>query len=137
MRRRLLLPLLLAGFGVATPIAAASPEVRLTIVHVMQGCHVWGDGSGTVLGATKTIKVKPGTRLSVRINCPMDFDVVQAAGPKLALGDPRWHMGTAHTLVFKKKGVYRLQATNVQSPEEVGLETMGPVNVLHLVVRVG
>jgi hypothetical protein len=111
--------------------------VVLSIVHVMQGCHVWATHDGRALGASKTYVVKPGTRLSIRISCPMDFDVVQTAGPKLALGDARWHTGTSHTLVFKTKGVYRLQATNVQSPEEVGLQTLGPVNVLHLVVRVG
>jgi hypothetical protein len=127
----------LALAAVFAPPALASSTVRLTIIHVMQGCHVWGTGDGSALGAAKTLKVKPGTRLSVRISCPMDFDVVQTAGPKLALGDPRWHTGTAHVLVFKQKGVYKLQATNVQSPEEVGLQTMGPVNVLRLVVRVG
>lgn len=136
MTRHLLLPFAVAVCGVATPIAAASPELRLTIVHVMQGCHLWGDGDGRPLGAVRTIKVRAGTRVSFRISCPMDFDVRQTAGPPLSLGDPRWRTGTSHTLVFPKRGVYRIQATNVQSPEQVGLETLGPVNVLHLVVRV-
>jgi hypothetical protein len=128
----------LALAAVFAPPALASPTIRLTIIHVMRGCHVWANGDGTVeLGATRTLKAKAGTRLSVRISCPMDFDVVQTAGPKLALGDPRWHSGTAHLLILRKKGVYRLQATNVQTPEEVGLQTMGPVNVLKLTIRVG
>jgi hypothetical protein len=66
----------------------------------------------------------------------MAFDVTQLAGPRLALGDPRWQPGTSHMLVFKKKGVYRLQAVNVQTPEELGLETMGPDNHPTLTVRV-
>ena len=136
MRRRLLLPVVLAFAGVATPIAAASPEVRMTIIHVMQGCHVWGDGEGRALGAVHTVKLKRGTHLSVRISCPMDFDVVQTAGPRVSLGDPRWRTGTAHTLVFTKRGVYRFTATNVQTPEERGLETLGPVSTPSLTVRV-
>ena len=108
----------------------------LSIVHVMQGCHVWATNDGRPLGATRTMSVAAGTRVSIRISCPMDFDVVQTAGPKLSLGDARWHTGTAHVILFRKNGLYKLQATNVQSPEEVGLQVMGAVNVLHLVVRV-
>jgi hypothetical protein len=130
--------LLVIGLAfVLAPTALASPTVRLTLIHVMQGCHVWGDADGQPLGAVRTLKVEPGTRLSVRITCPMDFDIVQTAGPKVALGGPHWHTGTTHTLVFARKGVYRFTATNVQTPEEVGLQTMGPVNVDRLIVRVG
>jgi hypothetical protein len=132
--RRLLLLLALAL--VLSPAALASPTVRLTLIHVMQGCHVWGDVDGQPLGAARTLKVKPGTRVSVRITCPMDFDIVQTAGPKVALGGTRWHTGTTHALVFAKKGTYRFTATNVQTPEEVGLETIGPVNVDRLTVVV-
>ena len=129
--------LVLAGFAlVLAPAALASPTVRLTLIHVMQGCHVWGDADGAPLGAAKTLKVKPGTRVSVRITCPMDFDVAQTAGPKLRLAETRWHTGTTHVLVFAKKGTYRFTATNVQTPEEVGLETIGAVNVDRLTVVV-
>jgi hypothetical protein len=66
----------------------------------------------------------------------MAFDVAQLAGPKLALGATRWQSGTSHTLVFRKPGLYKLQAVNVQTPAEVGLETMGPDNHPLLTVRV-
>lgn len=102
--------------------------VVLSIVHVMQGCHVFSPGS--------TVQVKPGARVSIRISCPMDFDVVQTAGPKISLGDPRWHTGTLHVLVFKKKGVYRFTATNVQTPEQVGLQTLGQTKTPKLTVLV-
>lgn len=121
---------------VLAPTALASPTIRLTLVHVMLGCHVWGDADGQVLGATKTLKVKPGTRVTVRISCPMDFDIAQVAGPAVALAEPRWHTGSTHVLVFAKKGTYRFTATNVQTPEEVGLEVMGAVNVDRLTVVV-
>lgn len=121
---------------VLSPAALASPTVRLSLIHVMQGCHVWGDGDGQVLGAAKTLRLRPGTRVSVRIGCPMDFDIAQTAGPRIPMSETRWHTGTTHVLVFAKKGTYRLTATNVQTPEEVGLETMGVVNVDRLTVVV-
>ncbi len=110
--------------------------IVLTLVHVMSGCHVWGTADGTPLGASRTIVTHVGARVQIRISCPMDFDLAQTAGPKVALGDPRWHAGTSHTLVFARRGVYVFTATNVQTPEEVGLQTMGVTNTPRLVVKV-
>jgi len=134
--RKLALVLALGVAFVVVPAAGASPTIRLAIIHVMRGCHVWATQDGAELGASRTLTVKPGTRLEIRMNCPMAFDVTQLAGPRLALGVPRWQPGTSHVLVFKKKGVYRLQAVNVQTPQELGLETMGPDNHPTLTVRV-
>lgn len=111
--------------------------VVLSIVHVTHGCHVWGTADGRPLGAAKTLVLRPGASVQIEIMCPMDFDVAQVAGPKISLGDTRWRAGTRHTLVFKKRGVYRFVATNVQTPEERGLETLGPTNRPRLIVRVG
>jgi len=122
---------------VAIPSAAAvSPTVRLTLIHVMRGCHVWGTADSRPLGASRTVELKRGGRIEIRINCPMAFDITQLVGPKLALGGSRWQSGTAHILVFAKRGLYRLKAVNVQSSEELGLQTMGPDNVPLLTVRV-
>jgi hypothetical protein len=70
------------------------------------------------------------------MSCPMSFDVRQTAGPKLVLGNPRFAAGTTRTIVFAKPGVYRLVAQNVETSEEMGLQTLGPDNVLRLTVRV-
>ena len=134
--RKLLLLVAFSAAFVVVPVAGASPTIRLAIIHVMRGCHVWATQSGSELGATHTFTVKPGTRIAIRMSCPMAFDVTQLAGPKLALGDPRWQPGTSHVLVFRTKGVYRLQAVNVQSPADLGLETMGPDNHPTLTIRV-
>ena len=137
--RRFLLGLALAVAGVGVPTgaaAAASPTVRMTIVHVVQGCHSWGTDLSQALGPTRTIAVKHGTQLQIRVNCPMSFDFVQLSGPALALGDPRSYPGTVRTIVFVRKGVYRLQATNVESSEQMGMTTIGADNVLVLTVRV-
>jgi len=137
--RRILIGLAvaLAAVAVATGgAAAASSTVRLTIVHVVQGCHVWGDVNGNAFGPSRTLKVKRGTAVSIRVNCPMSFDFVQLAGPKLALGASLTHAGTVRTLVFAKRGVYKLQATNVESSAQMGMATLGPDNVLVLTVKV-
>jgi len=138
MRKVLLgLALTVAAVGVPTAGAAAvSPTVRLTIVHVVQGCHSWGTALSQPLGPSRTVTVKRGTSLQIRINCPMSFDLVQTAGPALALGAPRMQPGTSRTIVFAKRGLYRLQATNVESSEQMGMTTIGADNTLVLVVRV-
>ena len=108
----------------------------MTIVHAVQGCHVWGTADGTAIGATRTVTVKRGTALQIRVNCPMDFTFTQLAGPPLQLGDPLTHTGTVRTIVFRKVGLYRLRAVNVQSSTQQGLQTLGADNVLLLSVRV-
>ena len=100
--------------------------VVISLVHVMQGCHTWQLGNGKTLPPTSTLTVRAGTRVRVEIRCPMDFVV----------NGQLWHTGTAHTLSFPKKGVYVFTAVNVQTPEEVGLQTMGSTNVPKLIVRV-
>jgi len=135
MRRLVLLVVLAAGAAFA-PAAVASPTLRLTIVHFVQGCHVWGTADGQPTAPNRTIVVRHGTRLEIRINCPMSFDFTQLSGPKLALGDPRTYPGTARTIRFVRKGVYRLKAVNVESSAQQGLQTLGPDNTLVLTVRV-
>jgi hypothetical protein len=122
--------------GVLAPAAVASPTVRMAIVHVVQGCHVWGTVDSKPLGPTRAIVLERGTRLEIRINCPMSFDFSQLSGPALRLGSPRTYAGTARTIVFARAGVYRLEAVNVESSAQMGMATLGPDNVLHLTVRV-
>jgi hypothetical protein len=136
-RHRLLFGVLLGLALVAIPLgtaAAASPTVRLSIMHTVHGCHVWM--TTKALGPSTTITVKRGTRLEIRPLCPMDFDFAQVAGPRLVLGNPRTLRGSTRTVVFPRTGVYRLTARNVQSPADVGLQTLGADNVLTLTVVV-
>jgi len=134
--RRLALYAVVVASAVLAPAAIASPTVRLTIVHVVQGCHVWGTNDSQALGPTRTIVLKRGSHLQIRINCPMSFDFTQLAGPKLPLGDPRTYPGTVRTIVFARAGLYKLQAVNVESSEQMGMATLGPDNTLVLTVRV-
>jgi hypothetical protein len=125
-----------AGLGSTSPAATARavPTLRLAIVHVLHGCHSWARGT-KVLGPSRKVTVRRGTRLVIRVNCPMSFDLVQLRGPRLRLGG-RFYAGTTRTIVFRKVGRYTLRATNVESSDEQGLETLGPDNVLKLTVRV-
>ncbi len=136
--RRLGLALVAAAVLAVLPIggaAAASPTFRMSIIHYVSGCHVWGIGTKT-FGPNTKVTLKRGTQLVIRPTCPMDFDFVQTAGPKLVLGDSRTVRGTARTIAFKKAGVYKLTAKNVQTSEQVGLQTLGPDNTLTLTVVV-
>ncbi|MGB7588552.1 MAG: hypothetical protein WBM00_07575 [Solirubrobacterales bacterium] len=114
--------------------AIASPTFRMEIMHFVQGCHVWK--TNKVLGPSAKITLSRGTHLVIRPECPMDFDFTQTAGPKLSLGNPRTVRGSTRTIVFRKAGVYKLRVTNVQTPDQVGLQTLGPTNVLTLTVVV-
>jgi hypothetical protein len=136
MRRLLLLVFVLGALIVVPSSAAASPTLRLALVHVLRGCHVWGTADSQPLGANVAIKAKLGSRLVVRVNCPMGFSVVQFAGPKLAGLPADWPTGTQHTLLFRKAGVYRLKATSLMTSQEMGLQTLGPDNTPVLTVRV-
>jgi len=136
--KRLIVVAVAAAAAVAAPLGGAtavSPTVRLAIVHYVSGCHVWQVGV-TTRGSAAKITVRPGTRVELRASCPMDFDVAQVAGPRLGLGPPRLYAGTTRAIVFRKAGVYRLTAKNVQSSEQQGLQTLGPDNGLTLTVIV-
>lgn len=121
--------------ALTTVLAAPSKTVQLAIVHTVEGCHVW-QAAAHSLGATAKVTVARGGTVTMRVNCPMDFTLVQVRGPRVGLGDPTLHTGTVRTLAFAKRGVYVLRAANVQSSEEMGLQTLGPDHGLTLVVTV-
>lgn len=135
MTRRLLLVVVVALLLPVPAGAAVSATVRMTIAHVVQNCHVWVR-SQKELGASTKLSLRRGDRVVIRLDCPMDFDFVQTAGPRLQLGGRRTYGGQSRTIVFRRAGVYRLRATNVQTPEERGLVTLGPSNTLKLTVVV-
>jgi hypothetical protein len=118
----------------ALGVAAPSKPVQLAIVHAVQGCHVWHTTRD--VGPATTVKLHPGGRITIRVSCPMNFTLAQLRGPALALGDPVLYTGTQRTFTFKKRGHYVLQGTETMTSEQMGLQTLGPDNVLRLVVDV-
>jgi len=137
MRRIHNVPLVAALALLSAPGGGAAPAktVRLAIAHVVSHCHVWRTPA-RLLGPTLKLTVARGDRVVIRPDCPMDFDFAQTKGPRLALGDPRTYAGASRTVVFRKAGVYRLTAMNVQTPEERGLTVLGEANALTLIVVV-
>ena len=125
---------ILAVVATLFAVAAPSKTIQLAIVHTVQVCHIWQTSHGQA--AATSLKLKKGDRITIRVSCPMDFQLVQVKGPKLVLGDPTLHTGTQRTIAFPKRGVYVLRATNVQSSADMGLQTLGPDNVLRLTVTV-
>ena len=133
MQRRLVLVLVVLAAVVAAPAAGAvvtSPTIRVSILHFFRGCHVWSTSKAPAAKLT----VKAGTRVEIRASCPMDFDLVQTAGPKLRLGGTRLYAGRTKTIAFTKRGTYRIRGTNVQSSEQQGLQTLGADNTITLTV---
>jgi hypothetical protein len=120
---------------VATALATPSKTVRLAIVHTVHGCHVWHSGTGDAGAATK-LTLHRGDKLELRVTCPMDFTLTQLRGSRLALGDPTLHSGTVRSITFRGRGIFVLRATNIQSSEQMGLQTLGPDNALTLTITV-
>ncbi|HVC87824.1 MAG TPA: hypothetical protein VNC40_10420 [Gaiellaceae bacterium] len=125
---------LLALAAVLFTTAAPVKAVELAIVHTVHGCHIWQTTRN--LGAATTLTLKRGGRITLRVSCPMDFKLAQLRGPKLVLGNPVLHTGTQRSVTFPRNGVYVISATNLQTSAEVGLQTLGPDNVLRLTVTV-
>jgi hypothetical protein len=125
---------LLALVALTFAVAAPSKTVQLAIIHTVHGCHIWQ--TTRALGPAGVVTLPRGSRIVLRVNCPMDFRFVQVRGPGVATGDRTFHAGTSRTLSFPKRGLYVFSATNLQSSEEMGLQTLGPDNALRLTVRV-
>jgi hypothetical protein len=134
--KRLVLVSLAALALVAAPggaAVAASPSLRTAIVHTLRGCHVWSI-AGKPKGPSAAVTVARGTRMAIRISCPMDFELTQVRGRALALGPSTWQAGTTRYIVFRRAGTCKLRARNLQTPEEVGLQTLGADNTPMLTI---
>lgn len=130
----------LAGAVLAVALApgaaarvSAPPDAQLWILHVQNGGHVWSDGKRKA--ATMTLTLQRGQTLAVANRDEAAHQLVQLAGPKLALGGPV--MVNHRALVrFEKPGLYRFRTKAIELPAMPDVHTVGPDNVLRLTVRV-
>jgi hypothetical protein len=133
-RLALALAVTVAALAVPAGVAvAASPTLRTALVHTLRGCHEWSI-AGKARGPSASVVVAHGTRIAIRISCPMEFELTQVRGPVLALGASTFQPGTTRYVAFRKPGTYKLRARNLQTPEEVGLQTLGPDNAPTLTI---
>jgi hypothetical protein len=128
----------MSGMSSAGTVSAASLATRrLTIQHVLKGCHVWSYGHRT--GAMMLLRLRVGQKLSVLDQDVDAHQMLQFAGPRrLHLGGP---MMTNHgmTLQFMKRGTYHLGTKTVDMPgmgSAMSVKTIGPDNKLRLTVTV-
>ncbi len=108
---------------------------KLTIQHVLRGCHVWSNGKTT--GAMMRLHLKVGQRLAILDQDVDAHQMLQFAGPmRLRMGGPMM-MARGTTITFAKKGIYRLGTKTVEMPGGMmEVKTIGPDNKLRLVVTV-
>jgi len=111
---------------------AARPPTVYEIKHFFRGCHVFVKNEKPAI----SLRLRKGDRIQLLDHDVMDFDVAQTAGPRVPLADPRLRRSEVRLLVFRKAGLYRFEATNVQASEELGLQTLGPDNILRITVRI-
>jgi hypothetical protein len=111
---------------------AARPPTVYEIKHFFRGCHVFVKNEKPTI----SLRLRKGDRIQLLDHDVMDFDVAQTAGPRVPLADPRLRRSETRLLVFRKPGLYRFEARNVQTSEELGLQTLGPDHTLKITVRV-
>ena len=108
-----------------------TPE--LTIVHIVQGCHNWTNGSK--LAEKAVVTMRRGGKLTI-LNQDVDaHKVVQLAGPKIATG-ARMTMNRSVTLRFTNSGTYRFKTVTSEIMGMPMMKTVGPDYRLLLTVIV-
>jgi hypothetical protein len=114
-------------------IRTTKSRVVLGIAHVTKGCHVWTFGKRSAPGAK--LVVRRGARLTV-VNRDVDrHRLAKLSGPAVSLGKA---MGINErvTVVFRKKGTYRLKTIRTEIEGIPKLDTIGVDNALAMVVVV-
>jgi hypothetical protein len=108
-------------------------SLDLTIVHIVQGCHNWTNGSK--LAERAVVTTRRGGHLTI-LNQDVDMHkVVQLAGPHIATGS-RMMMNASVMLQFAKSGTYRFKTVTSEMPGMPEMKTVGRDYRLLLTVRV-
>jgi len=149
---------LIALFALAAVFAAVAPAARsshasLVIRHQVRGCHAWSLNGGTYK-TSQTLALTRGGSLTVTNNDVMPHKLIETSGPAVSYtrlaGRMSGMMGLKGNLppamlgrmaastkiTFARAGVYHF-TTKPGDDYMAGIKTVGPDNVLHLVVRVG
>ncbi len=126
---------LAAGFALTSTAFAHAPQAKLTIRHQLRGCHTWSFDNGPYKASLK-VSVARGTTVVVTDNDMMPHKLIQLVGPAVKLsGAAMNHMGATARVTFLKKGTYRF-GTKPGEDYMKGIKTVGPDNVMRLIVTV-
>ncbi|HVH50895.1 MAG TPA: hypothetical protein VM690_02025 [Gaiellaceae bacterium] len=124
----------IAAIALAAP-AGAGNNVSINIRHQKVGCHAWAIGSGKY-AAFHSLTVALGTTLTFKDNDVMPHTLTQLAGPAVTMRAPHMaKIGAQAAMTFTKPGSY-VFGTKAGEDYMSGVKTIGPDNVLKLVVIV-
>ncbi len=114
---------------------AAPRQANLVIRHQLRGCHAWSFDGGSYKASLK-VALARGATLKVFDMDVMPHTLIQIAGPKASItGAAMGHMTGPATVVFARTGTYRF-TTKAGEDYVPGVKTIGPDNVLRLMVVV-
>jgi plastocyanin len=126
----------LAATLAAASVAAGAPgTASIVIRHQLRGCHTWSvDGGAFKAGQTVDLGAK-GT-LTITNNDMMPHTLVKTSGPAVRLQGNRTmgHIGAVLKATFPTAGTYVF--TTTAGEDYMPMKTIGPDNVLRLVVNV-
>ncbi len=130
-----LLPLAAAALVAVSMASASSSGATLVIRHQVRGCHSWALNGGG-FDPSQTISLARGATLTITNNDMMPHTFLQLAGPAVVLKHAvMGRMSAIATATFRSRGTYRF-TTKAGEDYMSGIKTIGPDNVLTLVVHV-
>jgi hypothetical protein len=134
-KSRAVLSILAAAVAIPATAAAAGSQATLTIRHQTRGCHAWSF-NGSAYKAAQTISLHKGATLTVVDYDVMSHTLFQKSGPAVKIAHPAMNLKTKATVTFAKPGTYTFGTKAGEDYKGVNSHTVGPDNVLSLVVHV-
>lgn len=127
----------LAAALTAASIASASSATGATLVirHQTRGCHSWSLNGGP-FNPRQTLSLARGASLTIKNTDVMPHTLIEARGPAALLQHAAMNrMGAVATVTFRATGTY-VFTTKTGADYMPGVKTVGPDNILSLVVHV-
>ena len=128
---------LLAVALTAASIASASSATGATLVirHQTRGCHSWSVNGGP-FNPSQTVSLVRGATLTIKNTDVMPHMLIEANGPVALVRNAAMNrMGAVSTVTFRSSGTY-VFTTKTGADYMSGVKTVGPDNILSLVVHV-
>lgn len=129
--------LLFAPALTAASIASASSASGATLVihHQTRGCHSWSLNGGP-FNRSQTVGLARGATLTIKNTDVMPHMLIEANGPVAVLRHADMNrMGAVATVTLRSSGTY-VFTTKAGEDYMSGVKTIGPDNILSLVVHV-